>query len=379
MCVKKTTEQFIKEASIKHGNKFDYSKTIYVGKGIKVIITCPTHGDFEQTPNGHLRGSGCVKCYESSRHDQNSFIIKANEIYDNYYDYSEVVYKNALTKIDIICPIHGKFSQRASSHLYGMGCIACAASKAHPNKTDKEKFIKKAKIKHGEKYDYSKVDKYLTRDRNIIICPMHGEFIQKVNDHINLGKGCKQCAINSRTNIQDDVLSNFRKVHLDTYDYSKVVYIHSKKHVDIICRIHGIFSQTPKQHLRGNGCNYCAIEHGTYYVNGIRWKNRAVNSGHFESFKFYIYRVFNETEEFYKFGITYRKIGKRFNNSNMPYSMELITYLEDEYDADKIFNFEIKAKRIVHNKKYNPKLYFEGETECFDISVSIPDLIQQLL
>lgn len=49
----------------------------------------------------------------------------------------------------------------------------------------------------------------------------------------------------------------------DKYDYSLVNYKNSKTHVDIICLLHGIFKQAPKEHLTGRGCTECAIQKQT--------------------------------------------------------------------------------------------------------------------
>lgn len=65
--VRKTTEQFIADAKAVHGNRYDYSKVEYKTNKDKVCIICPVHGEFWQTPNDHLRSSGCKKCYACSR------------------------------------------------------------------------------------------------------------------------------------------------------------------------------------------------------------------------------------------------------------------------------------------------------------------------
>ena len=62
MAKKLTTEDFIRKARLVHGNKYDYSKIEYVNIRTKIIIICPEHGEFKQTPNGHLLGKGCSKC-----------------------------------------------------------------------------------------------------------------------------------------------------------------------------------------------------------------------------------------------------------------------------------------------------------------------------
>lgn len=59
MSKKKTTKQFIEEAKLVHGNKYDYSKSEYVNATTKVIIVCPQHGEFLQRPCDHLNGHGC--------------------------------------------------------------------------------------------------------------------------------------------------------------------------------------------------------------------------------------------------------------------------------------------------------------------------------
>lgn len=62
---KKSTEEFIVMSKEIHDNKYTYEKTNYVSDRAKVIITCPLHGEFEQSCNAHLRGQGCPSCKES--------------------------------------------------------------------------------------------------------------------------------------------------------------------------------------------------------------------------------------------------------------------------------------------------------------------------
>jgi Zn finger protein HypA/HybF involved in hydrogenase expression len=56
------TDHFIRRATDAHGRRYDYSKSKYYRSGTKLIISCPTHGDFEQTPEGHYSGKGCPSC-----------------------------------------------------------------------------------------------------------------------------------------------------------------------------------------------------------------------------------------------------------------------------------------------------------------------------
>jgi conserved hypothetical protein len=77
---KNKTFKFIEEASIVHGNRYDYSKSIYNGHDRKLIITCKIHGDFMQTPHNHLNGHGCPKC----RYDMNRRLICGVGVNDIY-------------------------------------------------------------------------------------------------------------------------------------------------------------------------------------------------------------------------------------------------------------------------------------------------------
>ena len=55
-------DTFLERAKATHGKRYDYSKSVYINKRTKVVITCPIHGDFEQLPMNHVRGQGCPIC-----------------------------------------------------------------------------------------------------------------------------------------------------------------------------------------------------------------------------------------------------------------------------------------------------------------------------
>ena len=126
-----------------------------------------------------------------------------------------------------------------------------------------ENFIEKAKQIHGSKYDYSKVEYINTKTKICIICPIHGEFMIRPNDHLQ-GHGCKKCAIERTHNIHRKTTEQFvesaKKVHGNKYDYSKVKYINNHIGVRIICHKHGEFVQQPNNHLQGQGCPICGKE-----------------------------------------------------------------------------------------------------------------------
>jgi hypothetical protein len=126
-------DSFIARSNLVHGNKFDYSKVLYLSTLDKVEIVCPQHGSFFQLPSAHLDGKGCQRCYFDTRmslvvSSTQEFIEKASQIHSFYYDYSPSIFTMISVPLDIICPKHGLFTQRASSHLKGCGCLLCAGS-----------------------------------------------------------------------------------------------------------------------------------------------------------------------------------------------------------------------------------------------------------
>jgi len=122
--------------------------------------------------------------------------------------------------------------------------------------TTKE-FIEKAKQKHGEYYDYSKVEYNGTHEKVCIICPKHGEFWQTPHNHLLRNGGCIQCQHENQTYTQNEIIDKFKQKHGGRYDYSKVEYKGISNKVCIICPKHGEFWQTPCAHLLGCGCSLC--------------------------------------------------------------------------------------------------------------------------
>jgi hypothetical protein len=133
---KLTLNEFIERAKSIHDNKYSYDNAIYKNNYTKITITCPVHGDFDQNPNSHLRGSGCSECrkeylsnkYSSSKDD---FVKKANEVHNDGYTYDNVEYSCNKIKVVITCPIHGDFEQTPNNHLKGAGCQKCGQEKRY--------------------------------------------------------------------------------------------------------------------------------------------------------------------------------------------------------------------------------------------------------
>lgn len=127
---KLTREEFINRANIIHNFKFLYDNSIYVNVDTKLEIICPIHGPFQQRPDHHLKGHTCKRCsvipsIESRRVLKNEYIEHCSKIHNNFYDYSRCEYFLGKDMVDIICPNHGVFTQRADHHKRGSGCPHC--------------------------------------------------------------------------------------------------------------------------------------------------------------------------------------------------------------------------------------------------------------
>lgn len=184
---KLTTEEFIKRAKAVHGEKYDYSKTVYQKSNKKVCIICPEHGEFWQVPASHINGIGCPVCGRKTMTDE-QFISEAKKIHGDKYIYEKIGVKNEKGQRCIICPTHGEFWQYKCDHLSRKrGCPKCGGSE----RLTTDEFIKRARIIHGDKYDYSKVNYVSSHKKVCIICPKHGEFWQEPDNHLRWG--CNKC------------------------------------------------------------------------------------------------------------------------------------------------------------------------------------------
>lgn len=275
---KLSNQEFKEKANAVHCHKYDYSKTIYISGKRKIVIICPLHGDFEQTPHDHLGGHGCKLCKIESNADRcrmsyDEFVSRANEIHDCRYEYSKFIYKNSATKGIIICSLHGEFEQAPHHHLKGGGCAACVGLKPHSN----ESFIEKATLTHGNKYDYSLVKYVNTHTPVEIVCHKHGAFLQTPNCHMNRSHGCPTCAHEMIGDFcrlsQNEFINKCQEVHGYKYDYSKSIYKLNTEFVTIICPVHGEFEQKAGGHMAGRGCNRCG---GSAEITSEEFFQRAI-------------------------------------------------------------------------------------------------------
>lgn len=233
-----TTERFISDATVIHNGKYDYSKTDLKKKDEKrrVLITCPVHGDFRQSPYSHLKGCGCSECGKKQRRETQTktneqYIAEATAVHNGKYDYSETRYCGCYSIIDIICPIHGKFQEKACVHLRGHGCKKCADEfNREIMSSNTEEFIFKARLVHSDDNDYSLVNYRDAKTPVTIICKNGHVYSQMPNKHLS-GHGCPFCSKNVSSQ-EKEIADHIRSLGLEVVTSTRKI-LRNAKEIDI--------------------------------------------------------------------------------------------------------------------------------------------------
>lgn len=356
--------KFIEKAKNRHGDKYDYSKVEYTDSTTKVCIICKKHGEFWQTPQGHVRGQGCPKCAnikrgDTFRSDGDTFIKRATVLHDGKYIYDKDSYINAMTKVPILCLKHGTFWMTPMNHLLGQGCPKC-----NGRGLSTKEVIELFKEKHGDSYDYSKVVFTKMHEKVCIICKEHGEFWQTPSKHL-LGQGCPKCGIEKRAeekNIgQEEFIKRCKSIYGNNYIYDETEYTKMENKVKIICPKHGEFWQKPYDHLHGHGCPKCGLiesrgENELYeYICSLIGKKKVEHSNR-TILDGYEIDIFIPD---YKIGIEYNGLkwhSEKFRDRNYHLmktelankkGIKLIQIFEDEYFSRKDIVLS-KIKRLIN-------------------------------
>lgn len=359
-----TTEHFIERARATHGDRYDYSNVEFNGIKKKVNIGCKEHGEFYQLGQNHLKGSGCPKCnLGRSKLTTNEFVTRAIEKHGNKYDYSKTEVDGTDNKIEIVCSIHGRFEQWPMDHLWGAGCPGCAGNA----RLTKSSFVKRAEEKHGDKYDYSKVNIINTHTKVEIVCPIHGVFKQSPNDHLT-GYGCTICGGGVPV-TKELFVERARNMHGDFYMYKEVSMTGMNNRVTIECPIHGEFEQRAADHVNGAGCPICATgKQGGYCEQYFETypEMRLVPA------KVYLVSIDNVlckvgiTRKYY---VKDRFPGLRFNIMAVK---DLPLYEAYQCEQSILDKFRLQRFKVKDFKE----LKQTGWTECFPITL-LPEIIQE--
>lgn len=347
-----------------HNGFYDYSISIYKNRHTKFKYICPKHGIQEITAGNHLKGKKCKHCaYEKAgsyhKLDENKFIKKAKKIHGSLYNYNNIKYTNIHTPIDIICKIHGSFFQSPNNHLKGHGCIECAGV----NLKTTEQFINESKLIHLQTYNYDKTEYIGGKKKVTITCLIHGDFKQYPNAHLK-GHGCEKCSFKlislAKRASKEEFIGQAKKTHHLKYNYINVEYINAKSEVEIICKDHGVFNQTPDSHVRGSGCPSCAIYGFNIDLPAI----------------LYYLKIEHKNRFYYKIGITNNDVQSRFRNKALA---KIVDYIEIHFEKGKeaLVIEQYILKKYKNHINPNELILKDGNTEIFCSDVLGFDLLKK--
>ena len=204
------------------------------------------------------------------------FIKKSSDLHSNFYTYEKSIYISNKTPIIITCPIHGDFLQSPNNHLSGYRCMKCSIDQ-RKNKRKSSNFIERSKLKFNDKFGYTDVIYVNNNTNIKIECNIHGYISILPNVHLKSKTGCSLCSAYNTAKLQrldkNDLILRFIDVHKSKYNYSNISYINFNSKIEILCSDHGIFWQTPKRHLQGSGCPRCICSKGENKILNILNEN----------------------------------------------------------------------------------------------------------
>lgn len=255
-----TKQEFLEKARETHGYKYNYlnlSDKILYNQEINIEFDGKI---YKQKVVKHILLGRCPEKNTPTKTTE-QFILEAREVWMDKYDYSLVEYKGALKKIKII--YDGViFEQVAVSHLQGQ---------APEKNLNKENFIRKAKLKHGEKYDYSLVN---FKDGNTVVMIGYKGvyYLQKPYNH--LSGSCPENYYLGVKKTTGQFINESNRVHDFKYLYDNTNYVSNQTKVIITCPVHGNFEQRPLSHTQGSGCPNCSESKGEKIISKFLNKNK---------------------------------------------------------------------------------------------------------
>jgi hypothetical protein len=200
---------------------------------------------------------------------QEQVIERFKAAHNSAYDYSKMEYNGCGKKVLIICPKHGEFWQRPSTHYRGAGCFKCGkVSMAQTQRGGLETYITRLyKVQPKEfvdNFDFSQVE-FLDQHTTIknIKCKRSNHFFNAHPSQLPNGLCCLVCSDAARIKkYSEKFLRDAIKIHGNKYSYEKSTYINSYTPITIICKYHGEFKQKPITHTANRGCPSCKSSKG---------------------------------------------------------------------------------------------------------------------
>jgi len=223
---KLTQEEYIKRCSIKHNNKFDYSKVEFKSVREKVIIICPTHSELLIDAGNHLYKNGCDACVRDNHRLTQltpERLENLKKIHNNKYLYQDLSVDKGF--INIICPNHGIFTQYLYFHEYGHGCAECNSTSRGEDKI--KSFLENLNLEFHRNYEFEdckrtkslRFDFYLP-ELNLCI-EYDGEHHFKENKYFGIGN-LEYVRKNDEIKNRFCRENNIKMIRIPYYDYDKI-------------------------------------------------------------------------------------------------------------------------------------------------------------
>lgn len=235
---------------------------------------------------------------------------------------------------------------------------------------------------HGEYYDLSKVVFQTINDKIILCCPKHGDFTITPRAIFQQHQGCRRCGRHKQSTARRKDTSQFiadaTAAHGDLYDYSQTVYTTSKAKVNIICKVHGLFSQSPDNHInKKQGCPVC----GNSRKNGKGGYTHAyfLNNPTEQTKPGILYAaiITNGDEKSIKIGITSKTTQQRFDRGEYK-KMNIEVLYERHMTLYEAFITEQDIIERLQPHRFFTNAQFSGHTECFRICDDVNSVISEV-
>ena len=274
------------------------------------------------------------------------------------YDFSKFEYKHSQKKAIIVCRVHGEFLTRPRDFLTGRGCAKCFGERLSALKTSStKKFLLEIKVRglNNPNYDFSKFEYKISRQKAIVVCRAHGDFLISPSSLL-AGKGCAKCANGRIANLNasstDEFLEKVKIRGLDKphYDFSKLDYKRNNQKVIIICKDHGEFLISPSNFLTGSGCARCT------------------KNPHDRSRTTFVYIFTDDEDKRSKIGVSCNLESRILNlKRKTPFKFSLFETFEFD-NFDEAFAVEQCVHKILKENLCEFEETFQGHTEWFNIT-----------
>lgn len=279
-------------------NEYEYDYSTYVNKSKPIRVICHKrdkngneHGEFWMTLDNHLnktRKEGCPICgrERSNAKKRLSYEIINDRIQKKSHGKYSVStnkeeYVNNQQIVKFVCSKHGEFKKKCDEMLKNPTCKQCEKEKRDLIKL--EEFKNKLKT-FTDKITLCQDSKYNGLNENIeLFCyykdengEEHGKYLATPYNVLH-GQRCKKCKRQKLKEIRrlpfNIVEERMMKKHDGLYEYDEKSYVDTHSIMQIKCKKHGWFPQTPHAHLQGQGCPICGTSHIETEIRRFLQKN----------------------------------------------------------------------------------------------------------